>query len=309
MRLLSRVADNMLWLNRYVERASCLVRVLRNSYILSFDLGLSKSKSFDAANDIFYSGFLSEDTEIGTLLNTFITDNYNPNSVRVLLGKARENARASQDKISKEVWEQLNSLYHYINSPAVIEQLKNGEAMKVLDYLHNQFFLYYGVLDTTMARGEAWEFLNTGKYIERSILTIDITEWYLKDLNYDLNEGNVVYWRPMLLALTGYEQYLKGIKHTPHTPQIIDFVLFNKYFNHSLIYSVTRLHRYSKNIILQNSSVQGQSVVKQVERLKSNIEFYDNSKLCGETVTELLNNARKQIWNYYDDFYKLILGY
>jgi uncharacterized alpha-E superfamily protein len=206
--MLSRVADNLFWLTRYMERTDGLVRTLRNFYILSFEKDVNDNKGYQPLLSCFTSlspgsvEYMS--TQGGTMLNYLVTETGNISSVKVLLSKARENARGSQDKITKELWEQINSMYHYINQPFLVDKLNGPDALDVIENLHTQTLLYNGVVDSTMPRGLGWNFMNTGKYIERCLQTLDLTEWYLKQIDYKIEGGDTHFWRHLLLSLSLY---------------------------------------------------------------------------------------------------------
>ena len=119
--MLSRIADSLFWLNRYMERADTLLRVVRTNYILSFDVIGTSDFHWRDILSLFTT--LDEDTiklsgeNTATALQHLIADSKNVNAVKMLFVKARENARGVQDNITKEVWEQVNHLYHLISQP------------------------------------------------------------------------------------------------------------------------------------------------------------------------------------------------
>ena len=174
--MLSRVADSLYWLDRYMERTDAMIRVLRTNYVLSFDDGLNSPASWRQLLNIF--GYLPEEKlqeyekDKAATMRFLITDSQNPNSLRSIISKARENARGAQDHITKEVWEQVNQVYHQVNDPSMEKRL-NEETLKVIDQLTEYITLYYGVTASTMPRGNGWNLMNTGKFIERCLLTID----------------------------------------------------------------------------------------------------------------------------------------
>ena len=161
--MLSRIADSLFWLNRYMERADCLVRVIRTNYILSFD---SDQRTDFAWKDVI--NIFSHEPDAATLygentatsLKYLVADTKNPNSIKSLVTKARENARGVQDYITKEVWEQVNQLYHIVNEPGIEEKITGPNSMEVIDLLDQNSILFYGVIDSTMPRGHGWQFLN-----------------------------------------------------------------------------------------------------------------------------------------------------
>ena len=119
--MLSRVADGMFWLNRYMERTDGMMLTLNTFYILSFDKEIDDNQGFKPLLE-YYTDLPKEKIkevqhDTAFILKYIICDSQNNNSVKNLVNKARENARGSQDKITKELWEHINSLYHYISTP------------------------------------------------------------------------------------------------------------------------------------------------------------------------------------------------
>lgn len=312
--MLSRIADNLFWLNRYMERVDGLVRTLRNFYILSFEKDLNDDTGYQPLLNCYTalpeSTIESMKTQLPSLLNYLITDTTNTNSVKVLFGKARENARGSQDKITKELWEQINSMYHYINQPDLVYVLSGTDALSVIDYLHAETLLYNGVVDSTMPRGLGWNFMNTGKYIERCLQTVDMTEWYLMQIDYRMDDGgDISYWRHLLLSLSGYELYLKNNRGTMHTRQVIEQLVFNNEFTRSVQYALERMSKYIKDITEGNLNKGAISLRKQLGRLKSLVEFTDVPNLDDKEIMELLIEIRKQLWDFSTSFSKLFFSY
>src|ERR1700704_3941674 len=177
--MLSRIADSLFWLTRYMERSDCQLRVIRTNYILSFDISLSEDFSWKDVITLFSHSsdetVLEHGHMISTALAYLITNIKNPNSIKVLISKARENARGVQDNITKEVWEQVNQLYHIVNDPQLEQKITGSRALEMIDLLDQNSTLFYGVTDSTMPRGQGWNFMNLGKFIERCIMTIDTT--------------------------------------------------------------------------------------------------------------------------------------
>ena len=95
--------------------------------------------------------------------------------MKVLITKARENARGAQDNITKEVWEQVNHLYHLVNEPELEKKFTGSRSLEIIDLLDENNTLYYGVTDSTMPRGQGWSFMNLGKFIERCLLSIEMS--------------------------------------------------------------------------------------------------------------------------------------
>ena len=181
----------------------------------------------------------------------------NLNSSKVLVTKARENARGVQDYITKEVWEQVNQLYHIVNHPGIEEKITGSHSLDVIDLLDQNSILFYGVIDSTMPRGQGWQFLNLGKFIERCMLTIDTTYAHSQKIEHRLDTPkDILFWRNLLLSLSGYELYLKTYTRDQYNLNVIEHVIFNKNFPRSLSILLTRVNRYLKEIA-EHTKIEG----------------------------------------------------
>ena len=312
--MLSRIADNMFWLNRYMERADGMVRSLRYFYILGFDVDEGESVGYRPLLQCFATltpgqqEAMKQDAQ--AVLRHLITDASNVNSLRVLLGKARENARGSQDKITKEVWEQVNAMYHYINSEHLEEQLSGEGALKVLDKLEKHCLMYNGIVDSTMPRGLGWQFMNVGKFVERCLHTVDLADAYLQPIGYDLDtRDDLVYWRRLLFALSGYELYLKTNRGSHHTRQAVNQVIFQPDFPRSVIYSLERLGKYLDGLLEENQHPEAGALVKRFGRLKSMVAFADAGSMTGQELESLLHQIRRQVWDFSAELARLFFSY
>jgi uncharacterized alpha-E superfamily protein len=312
--MLSRVADGMFWLNRYMERTDGMLLTLNTFYILSFDKELDNPQGYKPLLE-YYTNLSKTQINEAQFDTTFvlkyiICDNQNHNSVKNLVIKARENARGSQDKITKELWEHINSLYHFMNDPDLTKNLESSEAMSILAKLNKDFLLYNGILEVTMPRGLGWCFSNIGKHIERCLQTISLTQAYFAPLNYDL-EGNedLLYWRRLLLSLSGYELYLKSYSNIPHNRKVVQQVIFNRDFAHSVIYTLGLIEIYLDHLFKDNTLSEARTLHNQFGRLKSSVEFTDYHHLTNQQLEDVLNDTKTQLTRFSLDFSKLFFSY
>lgn len=154
--MLSRVADSLYWMSRYMERSDGIIRMLRVNYASSQEIRVSTKKN-------------ARET-----LQYMVSSRENPNSVINNIIRARENARSGQDNITKELWQCLNEFYHFIKNENLGELLQKEDPITILDNLTRHCVMYYGTADLTMMRGEGYSFINIGKYLERSLQVADI---------------------------------------------------------------------------------------------------------------------------------------
>jgi len=312
--MLSRVADGMFWLNRYMERTDGMLLTLNTSYILSFDKEISDSQGYkpllEYYTNLSQNKIHSIQYDTTYVLKYIICDHQNDNSVKNLVVKARENARGAQDKITKELWEHINSMYHFVNSPDLPKKLETSDALNVITKLNKDLLLYNGILQVTMPRGLGWCFSSIGKHIERCLQTISMTQAYFAPINYNLEgEEDLMYWRRLLLSLSGYELYMKSYSNISHNRKVAHQVLFNKDFAHSVIYTLDFINTYLDSLFKDNDLSEGRTLLNQFGRLKSYIEFTDYQHLSNQELEDVLNNTKNQLIQFSTDFSKLFFSY
>jgi uncharacterized alpha-E superfamily protein len=181
--MLSRVADSLYWMSRYLERAENTVRQLDVTVSLMLDSGNASPETrwqrFVAAlgnpPDLEWSCDLDEMT------HRIVFDSSNHASVIYCVNGARENARQIREEISTEQWQRLNRLFHHMHSPDTQLQARVGMSdvlVSILDGIH----LFKGVSDTTMIHGQGWQFIRLGRYLERSYSTATLLEVFEPDI-------------------------------------------------------------------------------------------------------------------------------
>jgi uncharacterized alpha-E superfamily protein len=298
--MLSRIADSLFWLNRYMERADGLLRVMKTNYILSLDKGVNSNITWRPMLEIFTHSSeekileLENDTE--SALKLVITDASNNNSLRAILTRARENARGVQDHITKEVWEQVNQMYHAVNQHNLISRLAGYGGLETIENFSKHSLLYSGVIDTTMPRGDGWNFMNLGKHIERCMQTIEITDEQYRSIEYNLDTPvDILQWRYLLLSLSGYELHLKTYHSNNFNKDVFQQVIMNEDFTRSVIYSLTRISRYFDDVISANKSAENEALQRFFGRLYSMVKYVDFDMLNGINLQHFVEDVRHNL--------------
>lgn len=312
--MLSRIADSLYWLHRYMERADGLLRLMKTSYILSFDKVQASSITWQPTLEIFTT--LSKE-EINALkkdntaaLLYLLTDTANHNSLKVIINRARENARGVQDQITKEVWEQVNHMYHLVNHPSLPEKLSGPDAIVMIDAFINSSDQFCGITDSTMPRGSGWNYMNLGKYSERCLLTVEFTYNFFKKMDFDLNkELDILFWRGLLLALSGYELHLKNYSSQNHNYNVANQVLFDKNFPRSLHYTLGRAHKYLSDIAVSNPLEGSEALYKSFGRTHSIVQFSDFDIVATEGFENYLLQVRRQLNDFSRQLGQLYFSY
>ncbi|WP_028298383.1 alpha-E domain-containing protein [Olivibacter sitiensis] len=282
--MLSRIADSMFWMNRYMERVRSILRVARTHYIISLDRDV-KGASWKSILEIFT---LLEEKEIkelegqtGKILQYLLTASENENSVKSLVSKARENARGIQDNITKELWEEVNSFYHVTNQPHLNHKLTGPDTLDVIDLFMRHSIICSGISDITMQRGTGWDIMKLGKYMERCMETLILTDKHCEFFQYELEkERDITQWRFLLLSLSGYEAYLKSYRTFKHNQNVMHQVLFNEDFPHSVSYSLNMLDKCLSKLIVGNKNPEIPDLIRTFGKLHAKIKYLDPSIIC-----------------------------
>jgi len=235
MPLLSRVADSVYWMARYIERAENVARFIGVNLNLQIDLPLAPSQQWQPL--IETSGdaeTFKERFGLATqarVIEWLAYDSQNLSSIVSCLRFARENARSVRETISSEMWTQVNSMYLQIQT-----QRSLPEPERMLDAFREirmGCHLFEGVTDATMSHNEAWHFMRLGRMLERADKTsriLDVKYFMLLPSIRDVGTPyDDIHWSAVLKSVSGFEMYRK--KYGRITPSdVVDFLVMDNEF-------------------------------------------------------------------------------
>lgn len=209
--MLSRIADSLFWIGRYMERADNTARILDVNYHMlleqppnTYKLRWDPLIAVTGERTRFYQKF--EEASAQTAFDFLGFSEENPNSIQQCIVNARENARAIRDRISRELWEDINSLYHRVTR--MREQ--NEDLTRFCDAVKRGGHRFHGVCDATLARDEGWHFVQAGCVLERAEMTARILDVHYHQLLEGpavLNESRNHLWMAVLKSVAAFEFY------------------------------------------------------------------------------------------------------
>ena len=167
--MLSRVADSLYWINRYVERAENISRFVEVSEAMALDCPPGSAEPWqpliDASGDRELFDRLYPGGGASDVVTFLVQAEANPNSIVNCIALARENARQIRDVITTEMWEQINGLYWtLLESDSFWDQPPQEQLREI----RRGCQLFYGVTDATLSRDLSWQFSRLGRLIERA---------------------------------------------------------------------------------------------------------------------------------------------
>jgi uncharacterized alpha-E superfamily protein len=244
--MLSRVADSLYWMSRYLERAENTVR------LLDTNMGLMLDKSSTSAERRWQRVLATIGNPEGVewkgdvyeFVDTLCFNDEIAASVTSCIVSARENARQVREEISSEQWQRLNRLFHEITRQADSDRselLLSEFLPAVVDGIH----LFQGVTDTTLSHGEGWQFIQIGRYIERAASTARLLEFYHHDsfkAPEDAHDGfEYLEWIGLLRTCTAFEAYCKVYTADLTYERILEFLVLDADFPHSIRFCIDSL--------------------------------------------------------------------
>lgn len=309
--MLSRVADSVFWMARYMERTNGMLRVLRTNYISSQDevkdftwVPLLRNYSDASADDVQAIG-----NDSPKVLDHLLLDRNNGASVFNNITRARENARAVQDHITKEVWQCLNDYYHLIRERQIGIQIRQGDPVTALDSLIHQGMLYHGIVDVTMARGEGFNYLNIGKFLERAILSADMLDIKLAELGYNLQQPtDVPALRYLLYSLSGYELYLKTHRGNFQGDYVVQQIVYNANFPHSITYCLRQLGRYFERLETESLPESYKQLEFLIGKATNDVRYSSIESFSTETLRDFLQKIKMELFGIAAAFNKHYFG-
>jgi uncharacterized alpha-E superfamily protein len=251
--MLSRVADALFWIGRYLERAENHTRLISTI----FHLNNQHSKRDDLAhwqhllsligNKQDFIEYYQEVNENNVLHYVTLAADHQ-NSIRSCIHIARNNMRILREKLPSDGWDRLNALYLWINEQSVNDILAETPYMfykRIQDQLHS----LQGTLYSTMLRGQEWNFLEAGKYLERA----DNGLRMMQAIHYSIQiQNEKSEYQPMLAllkAVNGYESYRQVHAERISMRTVVQFLLFHPTFPRSICYTLEALHSHLKTVV------------------------------------------------------------
>jgi len=243
--LLSRVADAVYWMSRYIERAENVARFMDVNLHLALDAAPGFANQWqpivDTSGD--RAAFLERHGEATqqNVIEFLAFDAHNSNSIYSCVLAARENARSVRETISSEMWEQVNSLYLLLTG--VGRHVMPDELPDFFRSVRMACHLFEGITAATMSHNEAWHFIRLGRSLERADKTtriLDVKYYVLLPSVSDVGTPyDDIQWAAVLKSVSGFEMYRK--RHGRILPdRIVEFLLLDNEFPRAVRYSLGR---------------------------------------------------------------------
>ncbi len=292
--MLSRVADAVYWMNRYVERAENVARFVDVNLALAIDLPEAHEQWLplvQAAGDeeLFRSRY-GEPTRDSVL--RFLTfDRSSPNSILSSLSAARNNARTVREVISSEMWEQVNETYLAVRDAAAGDALKTPHEFFTRVKRASQLFV--GITYLTMTHNEAWHFGRVGRLVERADQTSRILDvkHFMSEASPSEGAFDEIQWAALLRSASAFEMYRKRFGRIAPA-RVVEFLVFSRRFPRSVRYCLRKAERSLHAITGAPLGTAATSAERTLGRLAAEVEYGAIEEVLETGVHEWLDTLQ-----------------
>jgi uncharacterized alpha-E superfamily protein len=242
--MLSRAAESLYWTGRYVERAEDTSRLLHVRFHSLLDAGhRDHSRAWQelllmlGRNDLFREHF--DEYTATTVTEFLLWHPANPDSVTACVAQARENARGVREQLSSEMWERLNRLHLSLAASRPAAILANPHDF--LERIRDGSYAFQGVMKATLARGEAYEFIELGTHLERADTTSRLLFARAPGLVLaPASQETLARLSELLKSCGAFEAYRKQETTELLPVRVIDFLLRERRFPRAVLFSLER---------------------------------------------------------------------
>jgi uncharacterized alpha-E superfamily protein len=299
--MLSRVAENLYWISRYVERAENVARLLDVGFHLELDAaGLADGDGVGPIDGVLailacreaFERAHGDGPKDGDAVLRFLTfDSQHGQSILTMLARARENARGCQECISGEAWSHINRFYLFLASPGA-ERRFAASPPRFFDMVKRACILFGGLVDGTLPRSEAFHFIQLGRYLERvnqisRILNIRMNGVVVGEAVPD-PPMRVVHWSSLLRSCSAYEAYLREHREAIDPEGVVRYLVLDDAFPRAMRYCISRCLESLREIAGDESGACATEAERRLGRLESELRYLEVGEIFARGLSPFL---------------------
>jgi uncharacterized alpha-E superfamily protein len=243
--MLSRVAESLYWMARYIERAEDLTRLLAVNFNALLDTqpevalrGWQPLVIMSGDEALFNETYPAATAH--AVMDFMLWSPYNPNAVAACINRARENARSVREQISSEMWEHINRLYFIIREADHESVLANP--IEFFSQVRDGSQAFQGITTATLTHGEAFHFIQLGAHLERADKTariLDAKYMYIEKLARDSAETSLQLIA-LLRSCSAFEPYRRAARGELNIELVVDYLLLDRTFPRAVLFCLNQ---------------------------------------------------------------------
>lgn len=298
--MLSRAADAIYWMNRYVERAENVARFIDVNLNLLLDSPVGIAQQWEplivTTGDLPLFKERYGDASEHNVVRFLTFDGTYSNSILSCVQAARENARSVREIISSEMWEQLNEFYFMVKEAS--EGPRLPELPTFFAHVKMASHLFAGVMDATMSHNEAWHFGQMGRMLERADKTARILDVkyfiLLPSINYVGTGLDELQWISLLKSASAYEMYRK-YQHRINPTGVAEFLILHREFPRSMQFCLLEAERSLYHITGATPGTWTNPVERTLGRLRARLDYLTIEEVVQQGLHEFLDDVQGQL--------------
>ncbi|KQM39191.1 MULTISPECIES: alpha-E domain-containing protein [Microbacterium] len=273
--MLSRIAESLFWIGRYIERSDGTARILDvHLQLLLEDPWIDEDTACRSLLSVMGSAWPENVDTVrrDDVLARLAVDRMNPSSIAYSITAARENARRAREIVSTELWEILNT-----TNARMPRRLQTDKVHEFFQWTRERAALAIGIVDSSTNRDEAWQFFTLGRSIERTDMTARLLA------TRSLTEVSGPSWTTILRSCGAYEAYLRTYRGMPSARNAAEFLLLDRLFPRSIIYSIQRAEDCMSAIDPRADRVgHSNTVLRALGQIRNDLEYRPVSDILAE---------------------------
>ena len=277
--MLSRIAESLFWIGRYIERGDGTARILDvHLQLLLEDPWVDEDTACRALLSVMGSspagdGRLTRDDVLAILG----VDRTHPASIAYSLMAARENARRAREIVSTELWECLNT-----TRARIPRQVSPNRVSEYFGWVRERTALAVGIIDSATSRDEAWQFFTLGRSIERADMTARLLA------THALTGKNGPSWTTLLRPCGGYEAYLRTYRGIPSAQNAAEFLAIDRLFPRSILFSISRAEACLRQLEPRSERVgTSDRALRVLGQIRSELEFRPIDEILADLAFQM----------------------
>ncbi len=300
--MLSRLADSLYWMSRYVERAENVARFIDVNTWLILDLPAGYQEQWSplistTGDDALFAELYGESSK-RNIIHFLTFDTRNPNSIISAITAARENARLARQYITLETWEQINRFYLAIQNGAQSAARGVEPSQDFFSDVMTASHLFLGTLYATMSHNEGWHFCRLGRLIERADKTSRIldTKYYLLLPSVDAvgSPYDDLMWAAVLRSTSAFEMYRKRFQQIS-PDRIVEFLVLDREFPRAIHSCVVGAEASLHIISGTPQATFGNPAEQHLGRLCAELNYVQVREIIGRGLHEFLDDIQVRL--------------
>ena len=311
--MLSRVADSLYWMSRYLERAEHAARLIDVNIDLMLDqAAVDADRRWERLLECLQCTVECDVDDAFACVNALTFDTENDNSIQSCIAAARENARHVREQVSMEMFEQLNAMFFLVRRTELAD-IWNQQPHEFYHAVRQGTHLLHGVTDATMNHDQEWFFIQLGRHVERVEATARLLRLYAEEEAEGEGAGfeakNYLNWVGLLKSCSAYESYLRAYRGGVQPINVAEFLLLDATFPGSIRYAADHVVSSLESIATYTGSSRSAPVRRLAGRLRAQLQYAQIDELMAGGLAPFLRDLESQTEQLNSRIYRVFISY